>query len=159
LRLKIRFASGVDKPAILRILQNTPEFTPIDVTVAGELLDAYLEDPANSGYFVLVAEADSSVVGYICFGPTALTTGTWDVYWIAVARPEQGRGIGQALLAAAEAKMKEAQGRLILIETSSKPEYEKTQRFYQSQRYEVISRIPDFYEPGDDKLTFLKRLD
>lgn len=159
MRLKIRFASGVDKPAILRILQNTPEFTPIDVTVAGELLDAYLEDPANSGYFVLVAEADSSVVGYICFGPTALTTGTWDVYWIAVARPEQGRGIGQALLAAAEAKMKEAQGRLILIETSSKPEYEKTQRFYQSQRYEVISRIPDFYEPGDDKLTFLKRLD
>jgi len=123
-----------------------------------ELLDAYLEDPANSGYSVLVAEADSSVVGYICFGPTPLTTGTWDVYWIAVARLKRGGGIGKALLASAEARMKETQARLILIETSSKPNYESTRRFYLSQAYELISRIPDFYEPGDDKLTFQKRL-
>jgi ribosomal protein S18 acetylase RimI-like enzyme len=142
----------------LRILQDTPEFKPLEVEVATELLDAYLEDPVNSGYFVLVAEADSAVVGYVCYGPTPLTIGTWDVYWIAVARLEQGRGIGQALLAAAEAEMKEAQARLVLIETSSKPEYEKTWRFYLSQAYELISRIPDFYEPGDDKLTFQKRL-
>ena len=158
MRLKIRPAVGADKPALLQILQNTPEFTPVDVRVAAELLDAYLEDPVNSGYFVLVAEADSSVTGYVCYGPTPLTTGTWDVYWMVVAPLEQGRGIGQALLAAAEAKMKEAQGRLILIETSSRPEYEKTRRFYLSQAYELISRIPDFYEFGDDKLTFQKRL-
>jgi hypothetical protein len=54
--------------------------------------------------------------------------------------------------------MKEAKARLILIETSSKPTYESTGRFYRSQAYELISRIPDFYEPGDDKLTFQKRL-
>jgi ribosomal protein S18 acetylase RimI-like enzyme len=142
----------------MRILSDTPEFPPTDVSVAEELVDAYLDDPSGSGYYVLVAEADAAVVGYICYGPTPLTNGTWDVYWLAVARPEQGQGVGGALLAAAEAKMEEAQGRLILIETSSKPNYEKTRRFYQSQGYEVISRIPDFYEPGDDKLTFQKRL-
>lgn len=142
----------------MRILQDTPEFKPFDVEVAAELLDAYLEDPSGSGYYVLVAEADAAVVGYICCGPTPLTTGTWDVYWMAVARPEQGQGIGQALLSSAEAKIKETQARLVLIETSSKPNYEKTRRFYQSQGYEIISHIPDFYEPGDDKLTFQKRL-
>jgi GNAT superfamily N-acetyltransferase len=158
LRLRIRFASGGDKPAIMRILSDTPEFPPTDVSVAEELIDAYLEDPVNSGYFVLVAEANSSVVGYICYGPTPLANGTWDVYWMAVARPERGQGVGGALLSAAEAKIKETQARLVLIETSSKPNYEKTRRFYQSQGYEVISHIPDFYEPGDDKLTFQKRL-
>jgi ribosomal protein S18 acetylase RimI-like enzyme len=142
----------------MRILQDTPEFKPFDVEVAAELLDAYLEDPSGSGYYVLVAEADAAVVGYICCGPTPLTSGTWDVYWMAVARPEQGQGIGQALLSSAEAKIKETQARLVLIETSSKPNYEKTRRFYQSQGYEIISHIPDFYEPGDDKLTFQKRL-
>ncbi len=156
--LEIRPAAGADKPVIMRILSDTPEFPPTDISVAGELLDAYLEDPVNSGYYVLVAEADAAVVGYICYGPTPLTTGTWDVYWMAVAQPEQGQGIGQALLAAAEAKIKETQARLVLIETSSKSNYEKTRRFYQSQGYEVISHIPDFYEPGDDKLTFQKRL-
>jgi GNAT superfamily N-acetyltransferase len=142
----------------MRILSDTPEFSPTDISVAAELLDAYLEDPVNSGYHVLVAKADAVVVGYICYGPTPLTTGTWDVFWMAVAQPERGRGIGQALLAAAEAKIKETQARLVLIETSSKPSYEKTRRFYQSQGYEVISHIPDFYEPGDDKLTFQKRV-
>ncbi|MCJ7744442.1 MAG: GNAT family N-acetyltransferase [Dehalococcoidales bacterium] len=158
MRLEIRPAAGADKPVIMRILQDTPEFKPFDVEVAAELLDAYLEDPSGSGYYVLVAEADAAVVGYICCGPTPLTSGTWDVYWMAVARPEQGQGIGQALLSSAEAKIKETQARLVLIETSSKPNYEKTRRFYQSQGYEIISHIPDFYEPGDDKLTFQKRL-
>ena len=47
---------------------------------------------------------------------------------------------------------------MILIETSSKPEYEKTRRFHSSRGYEEISRIPDFYEPGDDRLVLQKRL-
>jgi ribosomal protein S18 acetylase RimI-like enzyme len=147
-----------DKPAIMQILQATPEFKPDEVVVAEEILDSYLSDPSGSGYHVLVAEVGSSVVGYICYGSTPLTEGTWDMYWLAVAANEQRRGIGRALLALAEGKIKEAQGRLAIIETSSKPEYEKTRRFHYSQGYQVVGRISDFYAPGDDKLIFQKRL-
>ncbi len=150
--------AGTDKPAVMVILRNTPQFPPSDVTVAGDLIDIYLEDLVNSGYFILVAEVGTTILGYICYGPTPLTEGTWDVYWIAVAGKEQGKGIGKALLASAESKIKESNGRLVLIETSSLPGYEKTRRFYISQGYEIISRIPDFYTPGDDKITFLKRV-
>ena len=150
--------TGTNKPAVMVILRNTPQFPPPDVMVAGDLIDTYLEDPVNSGYFILVAEVDSTILGYICYGPTPLTEGTWDVYWIAVARKEQGKGVGKALLASVESKIKEAGGRLVLIETSSLPGYEKTRRFYLSQGYEIISRIPDFYTPGDDKITFMKRV-
>ena len=147
-----------DKQAVMDMLLNTPEFKPIEVATAEELIDAYLDQGLSSGYFLLVAEVDSSVAGYICYGPTPITTGTWDVYWMAVSRQFQRHGVGRALLAATEAEIKNTQGRLIIIETSSKPDYEKAQRFYSSQGYELISRIADFYEPGDDKLTYLKRL-
>jgi len=147
-----------DKPAIIRILKAAPEFKPAEVTVAEEVCDSYLQDLSQSGYYIFVAEADLSVVGYICYGPTPLTEGTWDIYWIAVALRHQGQGVGRALLAFAEARIREAPGRLALIETSSKPEYERTRHFYYSQGYEVIGRIPDFYAPGDDKLILQKRL-
>jgi ribosomal protein S18 acetylase RimI-like enzyme len=147
-----------DKPAIMRMLRNMPEFKPIEVDIAEEVLDSYLQNPARSGYHVLVAETGSSITGYICYGPTPLTEGTWDIYWLAIAPSEQRRGIGKALLAFAEDKIKAEKGRLILIETSSKPEYERTRRFHRSQGYTLACRIADFYAPGDDKLIFQKRL-
>jgi ribosomal protein S18 acetylase RimI-like enzyme len=146
-----------DKPSLVALIHNTPEFKPNEISVAEELIDSYLRDPQGSGYNVLVA-GDSAVNGYICYGPTPLTEGTWDVYWIAVAPPEKGRGVGSALLAYAEDKIKEAGGRLIIIETSSQAGYERTRRFYQKHAYETIARLPDFYTPGDDKIILQKRL-
>ena len=142
----------------MKILRQTPEFEPSEVAVAEEVIDNYLRDPKGSGYYTLIAEADSVIAGYICYGPTPLTQGTWDIYWMAVASEKQGKGIGSALMAFAEEQIKKAQGRLAIIETSSKPEYEKTRRFHLGQGYEVICRIPDFYVPGDDKLILRKRL-
>ncbi len=154
----IRPMTRGDKPAVMRFLKVIPEFNPVEVTVAEELINSYLGDPSGSGYHILVAEVNSLVRGYICYGPTPLTEGTWDIYWMAVNPEAQGHGLGKALLASAEDKIKDARGRLILIETASKPEYEKTRLFHQSQGYELIACIPDFYEPGDDKLTLQKRL-
>ena len=147
-----------DKPAIIEILRNTPEFKPAEVDIAEEVLDSYLHDPIGSGYQVFVAEVGSSIAGYICYGPTPLTQGTWDIYWLAVAPKQQRHGIGNTLLRFAEDKIKETEGRLALIETSSKPEYEATRHFHRSQGYELVCRIADFYAPGDDKLVFQKRL-
>jgi ribosomal protein S18 acetylase RimI-like enzyme len=128
------------------------------VAVAEEVIDSYLNDPPGSGYHILVAEIDSTITGYICYGPTPLTEGTWDIYWEAVAQEKQGQGIGSALMKSAEREIVRAKGRLAIIETSSTPAYEKTKRFYISQGYEVVARIPDFYAPGDDKLILQKRL-
>jgi len=147
-----------DKPSIIQMLRNMPEFSPTEVDVAEEVLDSYLHDPIKSGYHVFAAEVDSSIVGYICYGPTPLTEGTWDIYWLAVVPDQQSQGIGKALLTFAEGNIKESNGRLALIETSSKPEYEATRHFYESQGYKMACRIAEFYAPGDDKLVFQKRL-
>jgi hypothetical protein len=62
-------------------------------------------------------------------------------------------------MACAEAKIREARGRLIIIETSSLESYQKTRRFYAKHGYQTIARLPDFYAPGDDKLILQKRLE
>jgi ribosomal protein S18 acetylase RimI-like enzyme len=146
-----------DKPPVMAILRCTPEFLPHEVVVAEELLDAYLSDP-ESGYHILVAETGSKVSGYICYGETPLTVGTWDIYWIAVDRSLQGQGIGAALMKATEDKIKELHGRLVVIETSSKADYNKTRRFHAAQGYAEIAIIPDFYEIGDGKVIMVKRI-
>lgn len=126
--------------------------------MAEELIDSYLESPSDSGYYILVADVNSTVAGYICYGPTPLTEGTWDIYWVAVAPENQERGIGTALIESAEKEIRKANGRLVIIETSSIPAYEKTRRFHVGRGYQIVARIPDFYAPGDDKLILQKRL-
>jgi len=152
----IRPMLAADRPALMEILRNTSEFTPQEVTVAEEVIDSYLYNPDN--YTIFVAEVDKSVAGYICYGHTPLTEGTWDIYWLAVAPGKRGQGMGGALTAFAEERIGESGGRLIIIETSSKPAYEKTRHFYLNRGYEIICRIPDFYAPNDDKIILQKTL-
>jgi ribosomal protein S18 acetylase RimI-like enzyme len=147
-----------DRPAMMRILRNTPEFRPSEVAVAEEVIDSYLSRHEGSGYNIVVAEDDFLVSGYICYGETPCTVGTWDIYWIAVAREKRGRGIGKTLAEKAETAIRQAGGRLAIIETSSTPLYENTRSFYLGRGYETIARIPDFYMPGDDKLILRKVL-
>lgn len=148
-----------DKASIMSILRDTPEFKDFEVDVAEEVIDAYLDDPCCSGYYVLVAESGSDLVGYICYGPAPGTLGTWDIYWQAVARARQGQGIGAALTKGTEIEIRKAGGRLAVIETSGTPLYEKTVRFHSAQGYKTVACVPEYYAPGDDKLIMVKRMD
>jgi ribosomal protein S18 acetylase RimI-like enzyme len=149
---------AADKPALMKILENTPEFKPFEVVVAEELIDYYLSDEVKSGYNILIAEDEGEVAGYVCYGETPCTVGTWDLYWIAVDRSRRGKGIGKLLTADVEAAVRKRHGRLVFIETSSMPLYENTRQFYLARGYEVVARIPDFYMPGDDKIILQKRM-
>ena len=156
--INIRAMNQEDKPSIMQILRSTAEFKRSEVIVAEEVIDSYLSDSYRSGYHILVAELNSTIAGYICFGPTPLTEGTWDIYWVVVAPDKQRKGVGSALLESAEKSIRETGGRLAIIETSSTPAYEKTRHFHIRYGYEVIGCITDFYAPGDDKLILQKRL-
>jgi GNAT superfamily N-acetyltransferase len=155
--MKIRSMVNKDKSAVMKILKNTPEFTPAEVVLADEVIDSYLFNPVASGYYILVADMDSSIAGYVCYGPTPITESTWDLYWIAVDHTIQGQGIGRQLMEAAEENIKRAGGHLVLVETSSKPGYEKTNLFYQRLGYKLTARIIDFYAVGDDQMIYEKR--
>ncbi len=154
----IRQLTREGKKAVMELLRATPEFTPEEILVAEEVIDSYLSDPVGSGYLVFASLAKGSVTGYICYGPTPLTQGTWDIYWMAVRTGVRGHGIGSALLRFAEDEIARKGGRLALVETSSKESYQKTRSFYYALGYSLACKVPDFYAPGDDKLILQKRI-
>lgn len=148
-----------DRRTVLDIIHSTEMFTPEEIVVACELIDITLDQPEQRDYCLVVAEDEvGRVVGYMSYGPTPLTEGAYDLYWMAVASGEQGRGFGRKLVSWLEKTVREASGRMILIETSSQPKYEKTRRFYTGLDYKEVSRIPDFYRKGDDRITYVKYL-
>jgi ribosomal protein S18 acetylase RimI-like enzyme len=88
-----------------------------------------------------------------------MTQGTFDLYWIAVDPDFQGKGMGSKLLDFLEKMVKELKGRILLADTSSVPQYEKTKSFYLKNGFQEVARIPDYYHPGNDRITFCKRLE
>jgi len=144
-----------DRAPIERLLVATNAFTSTEVDVALELVD----EPAETGYRFVVAERAGAVAGYACFGATPCTVGTWDLYWIAVDPAQQGSGVGRLLLEAVERAVRAEGGRLLVIETASKPEYAATRAFYERSGLALVARIPDFYARGDDKLVYCRRID
>ncbi|HSW58586.1 MAG TPA: GNAT family N-acetyltransferase [Dehalococcoidales bacterium] len=154
----IRPMNEQDKQSILEILYNTPEFNPMDLAVAIEVIDDYLQNPVDSGYNIMVAEIDSNIAGYICYGHNSMTVSTWEIYWIAVSHNLQGQGIGRQLMAEAEENIRKAGGKLIVLETSSTSLYDKTNRFYINLDYKIDCQIKDYYAPNDDMILYEKRI-
>jgi ribosomal protein S18 acetylase RimI-like enzyme len=156
----IRPLVSADRTVVRSIITRAGNFTDAEIDVAMELVDEWLAEGEASGYLTFViadSEELQSVRGYVCFGPTPMTDGTFDLYWIAVDPDDQGRGFGGQLIAAAEEEVRARGGRLLLIETSSQASYAPTVRFYERSGYEIVARIPDYYRAGDDRLVFAKR--
>jgi ribosomal protein S18 acetylase RimI-like enzyme len=161
--MKIRPAEARDRGRIEEILVATAHFTQEEVRCAMELVDAANDHPEKGDYILHVLEEPESgpkkmVQGYVCYGPTPLTDGVFDLYWIAVDPKRQGQGIGQLLLRFVENEVRRQRGRMLLIETSSKESYSATMRFYERSGYDEISRIKDFYRIEDDKVVYCKKL-
>ncbi|MDI6845623.1 MAG: GNAT family N-acetyltransferase [Candidatus Saccharicenans sp.] len=146
-----------DRQPVLELIRATGFFNEAEIQVATELIDIYLNNPDQRDYHIVVVEDESgNVAGYMTYGPTPLTEGTWDLYWIAVSPGAQGKGYGRQLVNWLEDRVRESGGRLILIETSSQPKYLPTRKFYEKLGYAEIARIPDFYRPEDDRVIFGK---
>ncbi len=124
-----------------------------------ELVDL-ASTPGNRDYQILVAARDTEhrVVGYVCYGPTPMTEGTFDLYWIASDPIVRGQGVGAALVSAMEGDIRRRKGRLIRIETSAMEAYGPTRGFYAAMQYREESRFRDFYKVGEDLIILAKRL-
>lgn len=124
---------------------------------AVELVDLALT-PNNKDYTILVADREGPLVGYACYGPTPMTEGTYDLYWIASDPDVRGQGIGASLIAGMEADMRRRGARVIRVETSATEAYGPTRGFYASMKYTEEARFRDFYKVGDDLIILAKRL-
>lgn len=147
--------SAADRRRIEEITRAVLVFRDDEVPVALEVFDGAVG--GSPDYIALGATVDERLVGWICWGPTPCTLGTYDLYWMAVDPTMQGSGIGAALLREMEGRLA-GSARLIVVETAGRPDYRPTRAFYEARGYRKAAIIPDFYAPGDDQVVYVKAL-
>ena len=153
-----------NRSRLAELLVETGAFHADEVDVALSLFDlahrggtGALDAPLDYEFLGAFGD-DERLLGYACFGPTPATDGTYDLYWLAVDPAVQGRGIGRALVRDVETKLSARGGRLLVVETSSRPDYETTRQFYTRSGYTEAARVRDFYAPADDRILLTTRL-
>jgi GNAT superfamily N-acetyltransferase len=151
----LRHLTAADRGRIEEISRAVGVFRADEIAVALEVFDGAVA--GSPDYLALGAEHEGRLAGWICWGPTPCTLGTFDLYWMAVDPALHGAGVGSALLHAMEDRL-QGVARLIVVETAGRPDYAPTRGFYEARGYRVASRILDFYAPGDDQVVYVKRL-
>jgi ribosomal protein S18 acetylase RimI-like enzyme len=153
----IRKLREEDVAGLESILRRTGVFSDDEVAVALELMDIFLHNPGQKDYDIYSSvDQHGTVQGYVCVGPTPMTNGTYDLYWIAVDPDRHNRGIGKQLQRFTEELVRSQGGRLIIAETSSRPDYTNTRNFYISLNYQEVARIKEYYSVGDDLVVYGK---
>ena len=80
--IKLRALLPTDRAPLEAVLRSDDTFREEEVKVALELIDEGLTKKDSDYWFVVAADEDESVVGYICYGPTPMTDSSFDLYWM-----------------------------------------------------------------------------
>lgn len=156
----IRPATAEDQSAILDLAVASGLFQEDETAVLAEMLaEVFAGDLQDHRWIVLENNQETAtVIAAAYVAPEVMSDRAWNLYFIAVARQNQGRGHGTALLTHVEEVLRRRDARLLLIETSGLESFAATRRFYLGNGYEEEARIRDFYRAGEDKVVFRKLL-
>ena len=147
-----------DFATLAEIARGTGVFKPLELIALNEVLRDYDREEKHQGHRAITYEVDGKPIGFAYYAPTPMTDRTWHLYWIFVDAVTQAKGIGGKLLKYTEQHIAESGGRILIVETSSLPNYQLTRKFYIKHQYEQVAVVPDFYADGDDMTVFRKRL-
>ncbi len=148
-----RAMSRIDLRAVSSILDDTGLFP---TEMLAEMAEPFLREAEP--HIWLTACDGRDVLGFAYCEPERMTDGTYNLLAIAVAPDRQSEGVGQLIVAAVEQAARDLEGRVLLVETSSLPEYERTRAFYDKLGYDREAVIREFYAEGEDKIVFWKHL-
>ena len=150
----IRAVKKEDIPALKSVL-NSIELFPAEML--DDMIHDYLtNDQSTDIWFTATEQGKPVSIGYCA--SERLTEGTFNLYAIGVHQDLQGKGIGQKMMLYIEEYLRKNGGRILIVETSGTPTFELTRKFYHQCDYVKQAVIPEFYEAGDDKVVFWKKL-
>ncbi|MEP6621733.1 MAG: GNAT family N-acetyltransferase [bacterium] len=150
-----------DRASVARLLSATGAFSHEEIDVALELFDEVHTEHGHDHRdyeFLGAFNNDGTVVAFACFGATPSTSGTYDLYWLAVHPDVQGGGTGRSLVDWVERDLERRGARLLVVETSSRADYQRTRQFYARRGYAEAARVRDYYAPADDRIILSTRL-
>ncbi|SET06224.1 GNAT family N-acetyltransferase [Thorsellia anophelis] len=123
----------------------------------GDMTTKYFDGSSEERWFVAELE-DNQVIGVAYVAPEIMTDKTWNLLLIAIFKSYQNLKLGQSIIKAVEEELEAYKARILLIETSGLENYAAARKCYLNSNYQHIATLPDYYEDGDDKLVFMKKL-
>ena len=139
----------------LREVLDTIELFPS--VALDEMTSDYFNNPNSEDiWFTKIEDGKPISIGYC--GPEKLTDRTFNLYAIGVKSDIQGKGIGTEMMAFIENRLKQKGTRILIVDTSGTDDFQLTRKFYENLGYEKEAVIRDFWEEGDDKIVYWKKL-
>ena len=143
-----------DLPALKAVIDSSELFP-------SELLDNMTEDyftNTASEEIWMTKEENNIPIAIANCAPEKMTEGTYNLYLIAVHKKFQGQSLGKEIMKYFETLLKEKGVRILIVETSALPSFELTRKFYDKLGYTREAVIREFYQKGEDKVVYWKKL-
>jgi ribosomal protein S18 acetylase RimI-like enzyme len=154
----IRPTTPDDSAAIIALAVAAGLFPANETQALNQVLADYFGGKLDESHAWIADEEEGKLRGVAYYAPDLMADRTWYVYMIAVQPNCQGQGRGTALMQYVENALQASGQRVLLVETSGLPNYDRARAFYAKCGYENEARIRDFYAAGDDKVVFRKML-
>lgn len=159
--LNVRAATPADNDQIKRLALDNQMFEPEEMGDFDEMLSGFFDGTLDDHHWI-VATGDNDVVAAAAYvAPEPFSDRMWNLYFIATAPDQHGSGTGTMLIEHVEDLLQgfgEEVARTLIVDTSGLDAYEQARAFYDRRGFVEEARIRDFYGPGDDKVTFWKRI-
>ncbi|MGZ4036335.1 MAG: GNAT family N-acetyltransferase [Bacteroidia bacterium] len=151
---KVRAVTKSDIEGLKKVVDSSGLFP-------SEYLDEMISDYFNNGdtqdiWFTYSNNNQPVAIGYCV--PEKLTDGTYNLLAIGVSQDSQRKGIAVEMMKYIEQLLKNKDGRILIVETSSDDAQIGARNFYKKNGYTQEAIIRDFWKQGEDKIVFWKKL-
>jgi ribosomal protein S18 acetylase RimI-like enzyme len=158
----VRAATAADTDHIKQLALDNHMFEPDELGDFDEMLTGFLDGSLDGHHWIVASDAGSdTVVAAAYYAPEPFADRMWNLYFIATDPGQHGTGAGTTLIEHVEGQLRDLgdeAARTLIVDTSSVGDYEQARGFYGRRGFVEEARIREFYGPGDDKVTFWKRL-
>jgi len=156
--MSIRGYLPKDYDQVIELFRALPElFTKRSINnIERDLKDCELDNSRNTIGCSVYCRKDN-VLGAIIYCRDCAGDKVFELKWLAVKRENWYNGIGYRLMLHAENLLRE-KARLIIFYTSNTPIWDSTKKFFRKIGYQDVAVIPDFWDDGDDRVVFWKRV-
>ena len=122
-----------------------------------EMISDYLNNSNTEEFWFTYIDNNAPIsIGYCV--PEKLTEGTYNLLAIGVLKESQGKGIAREMMSYIELLLQDKGARILIIETSSDDAQIAAREFYKKIGFTQEAVIRDFWQDGEDKIVFWKKL-